>query len=143
MPSCRLKTSPDRFHFGILLTVSGAHDIVDTSTCTAVADAVHLRHDVEVPEEAGRDGISAAPGWAARTDKHHVDDLPELQGLAVVPDGNKRQMTSANGMHRLRWEAQFDVRAMHAGCGWCHDGNGFALGFLLIDTRYAEIFCHR
>lgn len=55
----------------------------------AAVHAVHSRHNVEVPEKPCSDGISAAAGGSARADEDHVDDLPELQGLTVIPDGDK------------------------------------------------------
>lgn len=47
--------------------------------------AAHSRDDVEVPEEARGDGVSSTAGRTTRANKHHVDDLPELQCLAVIP----------------------------------------------------------
>ena len=45
-----------------------------------------LRDDVKVPEEARRDRVSTTAGRSASAHENHVDDLSELQRLAVVPD---------------------------------------------------------
>ena len=47
----------------------------------------HLRNYIEVPEEASCNGVSPATGRTACTHKNDVDDLSELQSLAVVPVG--------------------------------------------------------
>lgn len=44
-----------------------------------------LRDDVEVSEEARCHGISSTTRRAARAHEDDIDDLPELQGFAVIP----------------------------------------------------------
>lgn len=71
-----------------------------------------------MPEEAGRDGVSSSAWRAAGAHKYNVDDLPELQGLAVVPaDGQSRVFQHSEGVFR-------------AGGGLRHDGVIVGLGMI-------------
>ena len=49
-------------------------------------ERLNLRDDVEVPEEASCDRVPATTGRSTSAHENDVDDLSELQRLAVVPD---------------------------------------------------------
>lgn len=63
---------------------------------------LHSRDDVEVSEEARRHWVSATARGSAGAHEDNIDDLPELQGLAVVPVGAKPHRTVPRTEQRTR-----------------------------------------